>query len=37
MINGTRNALRRSLALWGMDTWWLRASDLTTKQEIAVA
>jgi hypothetical protein len=37
MINGTRNALRRSLALWGMDTWWLRASDLTTNQEIAVA
>ncbi|HSJ82869.1 MAG TPA: hypothetical protein VLA91_03540 [Acidimicrobiia bacterium] len=37
MINGTRNALRRSLALWGMDTWWLRASDPTTNQEIAVA
>jgi hypothetical protein len=37
MINGTRNALRRSLALWGMDTWWLRASELTTNQEKAVA
>jgi hypothetical protein len=24
MIDGTRNALRRGLALWGMDTWWLR-------------
>ena len=37
MINGTRNALRRSLALWGMDTWWLRAPVLTTNQEISVA
>ncbi len=37
MINGTRNALRRSLALWGMDTWWLRASETTTTQETAVA
>jgi hypothetical protein len=37
MINGTRNALRRSLALWGMDTWWLRASDIKTAQESAVA
>jgi hypothetical protein len=37
MINGTRNALRRSLALWGMDTWWLRASESTTNQEMAVA
>jgi len=24
MIEGTRGALRRGLALWGMDTWWLR-------------
>ena len=24
MIDGTRSALRRGLALWGMDTWWLR-------------
>jgi hypothetical protein len=24
MIEGTRSALRRGLALWGMDTWWLR-------------
>jgi hypothetical protein len=37
MINGTRNALRRSLALWGMDTWWLRASEIKTHQETAVA
>lgn len=37
MINGTRNALRRSLALFGMDTWWLRASDIRPDQEIAVA
>jgi hypothetical protein len=37
MINGTRNALRRSLALWGMDTWWLKASELKPTQETAVA
>ena len=37
MINGTRNALRRSLALWGMDTWWLRASEIKSYQETAVA
>ena len=37
MINGTRNALRRSLALWGMDTWWLRPSETRTTQETAVA
>lgn len=37
MINGTRNALRRSLALWGMDTWWLRASELKTNQGREVA
>jgi hypothetical protein len=37
MINGTRNALRRSLALWGMDTWWLRASELKPIQEKSVA
>jgi hypothetical protein len=37
MIDGTRNALRRSLALWGMDTWWLRASEININQESAVA
>jgi hypothetical protein len=37
MIHGTRNALRRSLALFGMDTWWLRAPDITPNQENAVA
>jgi hypothetical protein len=37
MIDGTRNALRRSLALWGMDTWWLRPSQFKSKQEKAVA
>jgi hypothetical protein len=37
MIDGTRNALRRSLALWGMDTWWLRASELKASRESAVA
>ncbi|HEY7704328.1 MAG TPA: hypothetical protein VID03_05805 [Acidimicrobiia bacterium] len=24
MIDGTRGALRRGLALWGLDTWWQR-------------
>ncbi len=33
MIEGTRHALRRSLGLAGMDTWWLRASGLDTKEE----
>jgi hypothetical protein len=37
MIDGTRNALRRSLALWGMDTWWLKASEIDYNQEGAVA
>jgi hypothetical protein len=37
MINGTRNALRRSLALWGMDTWWLKASEIRPNMENAVA
>jgi len=26
MVEGVRSALRRGLALWGMDTWWLRPS-----------
>lgn len=37
MIDGTRTALRRSLALWGMDTWWLRASEFQNRQERAIA
>jgi hypothetical protein len=36
MIDGTRRALRRSLGLSGMDTWWLRASEYDEK-EAAVA
>ena len=36
MISGTRGALRRSLALSGMDTWWLRQSGASQK-EISVA
>jgi hypothetical protein len=36
MIDGTRGALRRSLALSGMDTWWLRQSGASQK-EISVA
>ena len=33
MIDGTRSALRRSLALSGMDTWWLRASGYNDKEK----
>ncbi|MCI0543112.1 MAG: hypothetical protein L0Z49_01550 [Actinobacteria bacterium] len=36
MIDGTRNALRRSLGLSGMDTWWLRPSE-DQRKERAVA
>jgi hypothetical protein len=32
MVEGTRAALRRSLALSGMDTWWLRASEFLVKE-----
>jgi hypothetical protein len=32
MIEGTRGALRRSLAYSGMDTWWMRASDFQDKE-----
>ena len=33
MIDGTRSALRRSLARSGMDTWWVRASGYQEKRE----
>ena len=36
MIDGTRSALRRSLALSGMDTWWIKASE-TRDKERAIA
>ncbi|MGH8936813.1 MAG: hypothetical protein ACRDXD_11225 [Acidimicrobiia bacterium] len=29
MVEGVRSALRRSLALWGADTWWARAGRAT--------
>ncbi len=32
MIDGTRSALRRSLAFSGMDTWWIRASENEDKE-----
>jgi len=32
MVEGTRGALRRSLAYSGMDTWWLRASEHQHKE-----
>jgi hypothetical protein len=37
MVDGTRGALRRSLAIWGMDAWWLRASEFQTRQEKSIA
>lgn len=33
MIDGTRSALRRSLALFGMDNWWLRAGNQHTQEK----
>jgi hypothetical protein len=33
MVDGTRSALRRSLAFSGMDTWWLRASEHESKEK----
>ncbi|MDX1447934.1 MAG: hypothetical protein R3246_02630 [Acidimicrobiia bacterium] len=30
MVDGVRSSLRRSLALYGMDTWWLRSARPTT-------
>jgi hypothetical protein len=33
MINGTRSALRRSLALSGMPGWWLRPSESLDKEK----
>ncbi len=37
MIDGTRGALRRSLALSGMDTWWLKASEYKDQEGRQVA
>ena len=37
MIDGTKQALRRSLSSQGMDTWWLRTSDTNQTQERSVA
>jgi tRNA(Met) C34 N-acetyltransferase TmcA len=37
MVQGTRGALRRSLALFGLDTWWFRASEFTNRQEKSIA
>jgi hypothetical protein len=33
MVDGTRGALRRSLAFTGVDTWWLRASEFGDKEK----
>ncbi|HEY5578921.1 MAG TPA: hypothetical protein VIL12_04450 [Acidimicrobiia bacterium] len=33
MVEGTRSALRRSLALWGFDAWWIQASRQSTQEE----
>jgi len=32
MVDGVRGALRRSLALWGVDTWWGRAARAEPKE-----
>jgi hypothetical protein len=32
MVEGTRSALRRSLAYSGMDSWWLRASEYDNEE-----
>ena len=32
MVDGVRGALRRSLALWGVDTWWGRAARTEPKE-----
>jgi len=32
MVDGVRGALRRSLALWGVDTWWGRAASSKRKE-----
>ncbi len=37
MIGGTRGALRRSLAMYGMDTWWFRASEVIKQEERSIA
>lgn len=37
MIDGTRGALRRSLAMSGMDTWWFRASKSGYQREKSIA
>ena len=37
MVQGTRGALRRSLALFGLDTSWFRASEFTNRQEKSIA
>jgi len=33
MVDGVRNALRRSLSMSGMETWWLRASEYQSKEK----
>ncbi len=33
MVDGTRSALRRSLAISGMDSWWMRAPESRTKEK----
>lgn len=36
MVDGVRSALRRSLALWGVDTWWGRAARTEPKEQTLV-
>ncbi len=37
MVDGVRSSLRRSLSLWGMDTWWSRPSRPTTSRRERVS
>jgi hypothetical protein len=36
MVDGVRSALRRSLALWGVETWWGRAARTEPKEHTVV-
>lgn len=33
MVDGVRSSLRRSLSLWGMDTWWSRTTRPTAPRK----
>jgi hypothetical protein len=35
MVDGVRSSLRRSLSLWGMDTWWARSGRSMGRDQIS--